>query len=164
MAVRKKKLLSGLVVMLFGVGFLLYDLKYPLDTWGNPGPAVFPLMAGAVLVILAFCELARDLLNRGSASDGEEGRAQHVSLSKAFRTGKGETKVLVMIAAFVIYILMIKWIGFFVSNFFFVIIASRLIGARDWRGPVALSVGINLFCYVLFDVWLKLSFPRGIMF
>jgi hypothetical protein len=121
-------------------------------------------MAGAVLVILACRELARDLLNRGPASDGEEGRAQHVSLQDAFRTGKGEAKVLVMIAVFVIYILMIKWLGFFVSNFFFVIIASRLIGARNWRGPVGLSVGINLFCYVLFDVWLKLSFPRGIMF
>ncbi len=69
-----------------------------------------------------------------------------------------------MIAAFVIYILTINWAGFFISNFFFVIIASRLIGARNWRGPVALSVGINLFCYVLFDMWLKLSFPRGIIF
>jgi hypothetical protein len=163
MAVRKK-LLSSLVVMLFGIGFLLYDLKYPLDTWGNPGPAVFPLMAGAVLVILAFRELARDLLNSGSASDEDEGRAQHVSLKDAFRTGKGEAKVLVMIAAFVVYVLMIKWLGFFVSNFFFVIVASRLIGARNWRGPVALSAGISLFCYLLFDVWLKLSFPRGIVF
>jgi hypothetical protein len=163
MAVRKK-VLSSLVVMLFGIGFLLYDLKYPLDTWGNPGPAVFPLMAGAVLVILAFRELARDLLNSGSASDEDEGRAQHVSLKDAFRTGKGEAKVLVMIAAFVVYVLMIKWLGFFVSNFFFVIVASRLIGARNWRGPVALSAGISLFCYLLFDVWLKLSFPRGIVF
>ncbi len=90
----RKKILSGLVVLLFGVGFLLYSLKYPFDTWGNPGPAVFPFMTGAVLVILAACELARDLLNRGSASDEEEGRAQHVSLKDAFRTGKGEAKCL----------------------------------------------------------------------
>jgi hypothetical protein len=59
---------------------------------------------------------------------------------------------------------MIKWIGFFVSNFFFVIVASRLIGARSWGAPVALSAGINLFCYALFDLWLKLSFPRGVLF
>lgn len=163
MAIRNVRL-SGLVAMLFGVGFLLYDLRYPLDTWGNPGPGVFPLMAGAVLVVLAACELVRDFMRPASTRDGEESAAECVSLRDMFRPGYGQSKVLLMIAVFVVYILMIKWIGFFVSNFFFVIVASRLIGARNWKGPVGLSTGVNIFCYFLFDVWLKLSFPRGILF
>jgi hypothetical protein len=162
MAIRKERL-SSLVVLLFGAGFLVYNLKYPLDTWGNPGPAVFPLMAGAVLVVLAAWELARDLL-KPAPTRNEEGNAQRASLKETFRVAEGEGRILLMIAAFVLYILMVKWIGFFVSNFFFVIIASRLIGARSWGGPVLLSAGIDLFCYALFDLWLNLSFPRGVLF
>ena len=162
MAIRKERL-SGLVVMLFGAGLLLYNLKYPLDTWGNPGPGVFPLMAGTVLVVLAAWVLGRDLLKPAS-KEGGESNAQCTPLKKTFRITQGERNILLMIAVFVLYILMIKWIGFFVSNFFFVIVASRLIGARSWGAPVALSAGINLFCYALFDLWLKLSFPRGVLF
>jgi putative tricarboxylic transport membrane protein len=162
MAIRKERL-SSLVVILFGAGFLLYNVKYPLDTWGNPGPGIFPLMAGIALVILAAWELARDVLKPASTRN-EKSNVQGASLTETFRATHGERKIMLMIAIFVLYILMIKWIGFFVSNFFFVIIASRLIGARSWSAPVALSAGINLFCYALFDLWLKLSFPRGVLF
>src|SRR3972149_10034298 len=44
----RKEIAGSLVLFLFGVVFLLYDLKYPLDQWANPGPAVFPLMVGTV--------------------------------------------------------------------------------------------------------------------
>ncbi len=163
MQIRKERL-SSLVVLLFGVLFLLYNVKYPLDTWGNPGPGVFPLIAGTVLVILAAWELARSLLKAASARDQERSSAECAPVKETVQARNGQVWVLVLIAAFILYILMIKWVGFFVSNFFFVIIASRLIGARDWIGPIALSVGVNLFCYVLFDIWLKLSFPRGVLF
>jgi hypothetical protein len=69
-----------------------------------------------------------------------------------------------MIAVFIVYLLMVKWAGFFISNFLFVIISSKLIGAKDWARPIALSVAVSLFCYFLFEVWLKLSFPRGVLF
>ena len=36
--------------------------------------------------------------------------------------------------------------------------------AKDWVRPIALSVGVCLFCYFLFVVWIKLSFPKGILF
>jgi hypothetical protein len=59
---------------------------------------------------------------------------------------------------------MIQRVGFFVSTFLFVIFVSRLSDARDWWKPGLLSVGISVFCYLLFVVWLKLSFPNGLLF
>ena len=38
----RKEIASSLVLFLFGVVFLLYDLKYPLDQWRNPGPESSP--------------------------------------------------------------------------------------------------------------------------
>ena len=160
----RKEIAASLVLILFGVVFLLYDLNYPLDQWANPGPGVFPLMVGAALVVLAGLQLLQETGKpKSKEAKGSHGGAGS-PLEEFLQRNRGEVKPLLMIAAFIAYLLMVKWVGFFVSNFWFVIVSSRLIGARDWGRPIALSAGISLFCYFLFEVWLKLSFPRGLLF
>jgi hypothetical protein len=160
----RKEITSSLVLILFGAIFLLYDLKYPLDERANPGPGVFPLMVGAVLVILAAWQFIRAFRQTRGPDDKERGKREAEPAGEIVQGKAGETKVFFMIAVFIIYILMVKWVGFFTSNFLFVITSSRLMGARSWRNPILLSAGIDLFCYLLFEVWLKLSFSKGILF
>ena len=145
---------SGIVVLLTGVVFLLYNMKYSLGQWANPGPGVFPLMVGGVWVVLAVWHLV-SVLRKHKAPARETLQESET---------KGRTKALFMIGALVFYLLIVKWAGFFVTTFLFVVISSRLAGAREWGRPLALSIGINLFCYLLFGMWLKLSFPKGILF
>ena len=163
MAIRKE-IVGSLVFILFGVGFLCYGLNYPLDQWANPGPGVFPLIVGVTLVILAAWQLLHSFWKLKPSAGREKGGEAITSARDYLQRNKGETKALIMIAVFVIYLLMVHWVGFFVSNFLFVVISSRLMKEKDWRGPIALSAGISLFCYVMFEIWLKLSFPRGILF
>jgi putative tricarboxylic transport membrane protein len=163
MAIRKE-IASSLVLILFGAGFLLYNIKYPMDTWANPGPGVFPLMVGAVLVILAAWQLVQDVRKLKPEETKESHERTGRTVTEFLQRDRGKAKPLLMIATFILYLLMVKWVGFFISNFLFVIISSKLIGARDWGRPIALSTGVNLFCYFLFEVWLKLSFPRGVLF
>jgi len=94
--------------------------------------------------------------------DGDQGTRE--SITASLQRNRVEAKPLFMIAVFVVYLLMVKWVGFFISNFLFVIISSKLMGTKGWRKPIALSAGINLFCYFLFVAWIKLSFPRGVLF
>jgi len=163
MAIRKE-IVSSLVLILFGVGFLLYNVKYPIDTWANPGPAVFPLMVGVVLVALATWQLIQDVRKYKPEGTKESHEGAGRSIRKFLQRDIGEVKPLLMISVFIGHLLMVKWVGFFISNFLFVIISSKIIGARDWGRPIALSAGISLFCYFLFEVWLKLSLPRGVLF
>ncbi len=160
----RKEIASSLVLFLFGVFFLLYDLNYPLDQRANPGPGVFPLIVGVALVVLAAWQLIQDVRKpkpeEAKESHGGAGR----SIRKFLQRDNAEVKPLLMISVFIVYLLMVKWVGFFISNFFFVIVSSKIVGARDWGRPIALSAGISLFCYFLFEVWLKLSFPRGFLF
>jgi putative tricarboxylic transport membrane protein len=159
----RKEVLSSLVLILFGAVFLLYDIKYPLDELANPGPGVFPLLVGTVLAILAALQLVRSLRKMKPPGGENEGTEEARPVTETPRRDAG-ARVLLMIAVFVVYLLMVKWVGFFASNFLFVIVSSRLLGAKDWKSPILLSVGIDLFCYLLFEVWLKVSFPRGILF
>jgi putative tricarboxylic transport membrane protein len=160
----RKEIASSLVLFLFGVVFLLYDLKYPLDQRENPGPGVFPLAVGAVLVILAAWQLVQEVRKPKPQGSRENDEGARKSITAFLQRSRGETKPLLLIAVFIVYLLMVKWVGFFISNFMFVIISSKLLGAKDWGRPIALSAGVSLFCYFLFEVWLKLSFPRGALF
>lgn len=160
----RKEIASSLVLILFSATFLIYTTRYPLDDWENPGPAVFPLILGGVLLILAVWQLLRALLMpKAPAVEGEKGSTLQ-SLKKLLHEEKGEAKVLRLTAMLVAYILAMQWIGFFVSTLLLLVLSSRLMEAKGWGKPMALSAGVGLFCYLLFEVWLKLSFPRGILF
>jgi putative tricarboxylic transport membrane protein len=160
----RKDIASSLVLILFSLTFLIYTTRYPLDDWENPGPAVFPLLLGGVLLFLAAWQLIRAFLSP-KAPDRLRGKGSMIIAVKAFfLDNQGEAKVFIMTALLVLYILMMQWIGFFVSTFLLVILASRLMEAKDWVRPIALSAGVCLFCYFLFVVWIKLSFPRGVLF
>ena len=160
----RKEIESSFVLLLFGAIFLLYDLKYPLDQRANPGPGVFPLVVGAALVILAAWLLAQDVRKPKAQGAKENDEGAKKSLTPFFQRNRGEAKSLFMIAVFIVYLMMVRWVGFFISTFLFVIFSSKLMGTKGWRKPIALSAGINLFCYLLFVTWIKLSFPRGVLF
>jgi putative tricarboxylic transport membrane protein len=160
----RKDIASSLVLILFSLTFLIYTTRYPLDDWENPGPAVFPLLLGSVLLLLAAWQLIRAFLSP-KAPGRLRGKGSMITAVKAFfLDNPGEAKVLVLTCSLILYILMMQWIGFFVSTFLLVILSSRLMEAKGWVRPIALSAGVCLFCYFLFEVWIKLSFPRGILF
>jgi putative tricarboxylic transport membrane protein len=160
----RKEIASSLVVVLFGLGFLGYSLKYPLDTWACPGPGVFPMIVGGFLVVLAVWQLAQAIWKWKRAEGTGAPPGQGGAPGAYFREHPGEKAAVSLIAGFVVYILMMQWVGFFVSTFLFVLFASRLSESRDWWRPVLLSAGIDLFCYLLFIFWLKLNFPKGFLF
>ncbi len=160
----RKEIASSLVLILFSLTFLIYTTRYPLDDWESPGPAVFPLLLGGVLLLLAVWQLIRAFLTPRTPDRGGEKGSKVKALKAFLHDNQGEAKVIILTSLLVLYILMMQWIGFFVSTFLLVIFSSRLMEAKGWIRPVLLSAGVGLFCYFLFEVWLKLSFPRGILF
>jgi putative tricarboxylic transport membrane protein len=160
----RKEIASSLVLILFSMVFLVYTTRYPLDNWESPGPAVFPLILGGVLLILSAWQMIRALLAPKIPGKVMEKGSTIQAFQKFLHDNQGEAKVVILTIMLILYILMMKWIGFFVSTFLLTILASRLMEAKDWGRPIALAVGVCLFCYFLFVVWIKLSFPTGILF
>jgi len=152
----RKEITTTLVLLLFGAGYLTYSTEYPMGTWNNPGPRVFPLFVGGVFVLLAFVQFIQSLRSRKREEREEDDRLRKKSLRAS--------RPFFLAGVFVVYILMINGAGFFVSTVAFVVVSSKLIGAKDWVRPLVLALGVSLFCYVLFEVWLKLSLPRGLIF
>lgn len=160
----RKEIASSLTLILFSVVFLVYTTGYPIDDWENPGPAVFPLLLGTVLLILAASQFVRALWTLRRQPPAGERPPWSTALRRFLRDNDAERQVLILVAILFFYVLVMPWVGFFVSTFVLVIATSRLMEARDRVRPVVLSLAIGLFCYLLFEVWIKLSFPRGFLF
>jgi hypothetical protein len=153
-----KEAITSIILALFGIGYLIYDSFYPLGTLANPGPAVFPLVVGLLMVILIAWQLFQEgirLKFKGPKTKREPVRSSEVL--------KKEQKPFFMVVILIIYLGAVSWIGFLTSTFVLVVLSSRLMGARDWVRPVGLGFGVMLFCYFLFEVWLKLSLPTGFL-
>jgi len=153
-----KEVITSIILALFGISYLIYNSVYPLGTLANPGPAVFPLVVGLLTVIL----IAWQLFQKGIQLKfkGEKAKREPIRFSEAL---KKEQKPFLMVVILIIYLVAVSWIGFLTSTFLLVVISSKLMGARDWVRPVGLGFGVMLFCYFLFEVWLKLSLPTGFL-
>lgn len=158
-----KKIKDSIILLCCGVIYLSYNTLYPIDQLNNPGPGIFPFTIGSLLIILVIFQLVKTLKGPTEKSNNVKSLFHFKSLIRLLY-GEQKSNTLFLGITMGLYILMIKWIGFYVSTFFFVIFSSRLMGAKDLSKPVVLALGINFFCYLLFNVILKLSFPKGFLF
>jgi len=70
-----------------------------------------------------------------------------------------DIKPLILCAALVVYAVALPRVGFVVSSFALVVVASRLMGETSWWRPVALAVGVVTVSQLLFARWLGVPLP-----
>jgi hypothetical protein len=72
-------------------------------------------------------------------------------------------KVFAVLTALVLYGVVLEKSGFVASSFLLLILLARLGGATRWFSLVAIAGAAALGSYVLFDVWLNIRLPKGVL-
>ena len=68
-------------------------------------------------------------------------------------------------AAFVIiYVALITVIGFYIATLIYLLIAMRFFGEKRWKVNIGVTIGLVVFCYILFDIALSVTLPIGKVF
>lgn len=152
-----KQIIGNGFLVLLGIAYLIYNTQYPLGTLARPGPGIFPLILGSMVVLLASAQVIWAFWQRPKAK-------VNGTINGAQEGATNERRPWLMSIIIAAYIAFLNLLGFYTCTFLLVIAGSRLMGARDWTRPVALAVGVLIFCYFLFDMWLRLPLPRGFLF
>lgn len=154
--------LSSAILLLVGGGYLWYGLRYPMESLENPGPGVFPFAVGLLLVILSAWQLilTGGPLRRG-ANAGTATRDACGCPPDASNPAHAWHAPWCMVGVLVLYLLVVRWIGFLACTFVLVIVCSKLMGTRGWVRAVSLAGGVIVACYFLFSLWLKVPLPTG---
>jgi hypothetical protein len=156
--VARRDLASAAGLAVLAIAYLVAGRAYPLDTLAAPGPGVFPLAVGVLLLGLA--------IGQGAAALRRAGR-QPGSLAPS-TSGDGPAgepgasgRVLALTGVLVAYAVAAGLVGFLPASFALVLVSSRLLGARDWLRPALLAGGVTAAAYVIFVLWLAVPLPRG---
>ena len=151
------------------LAYLFAAHRYALDTLATPGPGVFPLLLGALLLFLAVCQMVALVRTRRSGMAGGGGGA--LPARHPIREKRGDAVAaepaprhrtpLLMIGALGLYAASVTLVGFLAASGLLVVVGARLMGARGWWRAVLLAVGVVAGTHLLFAVWLGVPLPAG---
>lgn len=139
--------IAGAALLALAVAFSAGALKY-YTYWGpnGPGSAFVPFWLGVAMAVLATLML----LGTRRASDG----GTEEMFSRA-----GFKRVLLVLAATVAFVALLKVVGMIVGTALFLIVLMRLLDRHPWPLTLAVAAAAAGFTYLVFTFWLKVPFP-----
>ena len=136
----------GLAVITGGVRL---GLRIHLDM----GPGFFPIVAGGIL-----CVLSGVLFVQSLAKGSKGGR------KKSFWANPDGWKlVLLTLLPTIAYPFILNHLGFLLATFLFLFFLFLIIGYQKWWTAAVTGIAASAVIYLIFDMWLKANFPRGIL-
>ncbi len=139
---KTKDFWAGVIFAIFGAAFLLLSRHLPLGTATRMGPAYFPVVLGSLLTIT------------GLAIAGSTMRGRGETLSKA-----AIMPSLLIIAAIVSFVLLIRDVGIIIAVVVAVILASLAKRPVDWAKVLGLAAGLAVLCAAIFVYGLGMPIP-----
>lgn len=142
-----------------GVGYEMMALSMPLGGFGSPGPGLFPVIVGGVLILTSVACLIQNVVSAEPPAPllDDAGGPPLVR-------GKGSAlKAWLLIGSLILYVIALKPLGFPVALTLLLLASIRLFGYRNWPRAAALAVFMTVLAYIAFIVWLKVPLPLGIL-
>ena len=141
-------------VLFFGLGALVvWDSRRLGAQWGSDGPQAgyFPFYIGIIICL-----------------------ASVANLIGAFTSGKGKKPfvewgqmkmVLTVMVPSVVYVVLIDnplySLGIYEASVIFIAFFMRLLGKYNWPKTAAVSIGVMVAFFLMFEVWFKVPLPKG---
>lgn len=132
----------------FGMVIIAMSVQLGLGSMREPGPGFFPFFIGVLILVFGIPAVKKA---------GQDG-GHEAALDAA-----GKRRFLAMFAAFCAWLIFMPWLGFVLVTFLASLAFARIMGLSGWLRPLALSLGIAAFIYLLFEVWFYVDLPRGIL-
>jgi len=150
--VKRVDIVSGSAGILIGAYVLIKCQSYPQDVVMKIGPAFFPEMLAAGLILFSALLILQALLGK-SIGDYQ----------KLILREKGTQRILLALVGMIVYCAVLKPVGFIVATIPFIMFYMFLLGNRNKLHYVWVPVAITLAVYLVFEKLLVLSLPGGLL-
>lgn len=145
---------GALVWLILGIAVCVESVRLKLGNFHKPGTGFISFLSGVLLgvcgIILLMSILIRNL------SKNEE-----IKISKSSVRESRKVFLITLVALFG-YTILLPQIGFILSTFLFLFVLFEITEPRKCLMPLVLAGSIVILSYLLFSVFLKCQFPRGI--
>jgi putative tricarboxylic transport membrane protein len=135
------------VIGLFGAIVVYGSVKAGIN-WGAEGPKAgfFPFYIGLFIIISSLVNIWNTLREDDGSLFAEWGQLRQV-FSVVIPTG--------------IYVGVLPFIGLYVSSMIFIAWFMRWLGKYEWPIIAAISLGMPVVTYLIFERWFLVPLPKG---
>lgn len=144
------ELIFRYIVLVLGFLIVIFSIKYGFGNLRHPGSGLYTFFVGILIMIFSLIHI----ILPGKKTEGSE---------PLFNNNLELKKFLCMGIVFIFWIIGMPYLGYaiitFIATFFF----SKISGLEGWLKPLALSAITSVFIYLLFDYWLYIDLPKGII-
>ncbi len=144
---------AATIPILFAVFYLATAAHLPLGARHQPGPGVYPILVG-LLMLGSSIGLALQAMLGGQAAQ----------TPVEWPTGVAGRRMLAVAGASAGYILLLPYVGDAVAGVATALLVLRVMGMKRWWAAWALAVGLALTFHYVFVVLLSIPLPRGLLF
>ncbi len=143
----------SLILITLGVGQCLWSLHLGLGRASEPKTGFMPFLIGLILIILSAV-----LLVQSTAEVSKNHRTRASPWSDIHWK-----RVIFMIILLLAYCILLPILGYLISTFLLMVLSMRVIEPRNWLATMMVGIMTSIISYLIFDVWLQVSFPHGIL-
>ena len=136
-----------------GLYVCISSYRLGFGSFHEPGPGFIFFLAALLLIILSSIDVGVALIGKGEKKKTDEPVWVDVRWSK----------VLLVIIGLTIYIFIFNFLGFILSTFLLMIFLFKAVEPTKWWISVLSSLITILISYAIFNAWLKVPFPQGIL-
>jgi hypothetical protein len=158
--VRDREAIFAGFILLVGVIYEVMALRMPRGDIAYPGPGFYPMLVGIFLILTAGSCFAWLLAKGRSISpeptSGQVGERSPAPGMTSFR------KTMQLLALLVFYALTLKYLGFLLAIFIFMLASIRIFGYRRWWPSLGITAIIAAVSHLSFAVCLNVPLPQGI--
>jgi len=137
--------------LLLTLRYLIEALRYPLGTAGQPGPGLYPLLVGALLML-------------GFIGAGLEALVSKSQASVQWPAGGARWRVLTITGAIFAYAILLPYFGHAIMGTLLTLAVLETMKQRSWTVKILLSIMIGVGSYFLFVIVLGVPLPIGSLF
>lgn len=137
----------GITGLLISVSSLRAGLVYQKVV---PGAGLFPMLAGLAIILLS-------MIMFFTTFKTEKGKKEIPLL------GPRRRNLFIVLGLLFSYALVLNWLGFPITTLLFMILILKGIEVQSWRVTLMIAVLSTFITYLIFSLWLKIEFPRGIL-
>jgi putative tricarboxylic transport membrane protein len=134
--------------LLVFAGIVIYGALQAGIDWGAEGPRAgfFPFYVALMIGIASLYNLASAINNREQGLFAEWGQLR---------------QVLAVVIPTTIYVLLVPWLGLYVSSIILIAVFMKWLGNYGWGLVAAVSIGVPVMAYVMFEKWFLVPLPKG---
>jgi putative tricarboxylic transport membrane protein len=141
---------SGLLLLIFGIGFALGARQYPYSTPTGPGSGFLPFWLGLAMAVLAA------VLLTSAARRADHGEAW-------LPRGRGLVRLAAVVVATAAFVWLLPVLGMTVGTFLFLVGILRFLEGHGWVATFGVALVTAAANWLVFIHWLNVPFPPGLL-